>query len=57
MERDQLLEQAEAAERLAALVSFKPDKERLREQAARLRATAARYEERSWQPDLQRARG
>jgi hypothetical protein len=38
----QLLVEAETAERLAALVSYEPDKRKLRQQAARLRQEAIR---------------
>jgi hypothetical protein len=47
---DHLLSEALAAERLAALVSFGPDKARLMEQADRLRAEARAAERRSWAP-------
>lgn len=39
--RDEMIREAEAAERLAELVSYRPDKERLLRQAADLRARAA----------------
>ncbi len=38
--REQLLAEAEEAERLAALVSYRPDKERLLKRAAELRRQA-----------------
>jgi len=49
---DHLLRQAEAADRLAELVSYAPDKRRLREQAEalRLQARAAAAEPRSFRP-------
>ena len=39
---DELYERAAATEQLAAMVSFNPDKEQLRRQAAELRQEAAR---------------
>ena len=51
---EHLLRQAEAAERLADLVSYAPDKRRLREQAETLRmqakAATAADEPRSFRP-------
>lgn len=47
---DQLLQDAEAAERLAAVVSYRRDKEHLLQQAAELRRKARAAEERSWSP-------
>jgi hypothetical protein len=47
---DHLLSEALAAERLAAVVSFGPDKARLLEQAERLKAEARAAEQRSWAP-------
>lgn len=50
---DQLRREAEATERLAALVSYRPDKERLLKVACDLRERAERAqarEERSWKP-------
>jgi hypothetical protein len=38
--REELIEEAEEAERLAALVSYRPDKQRLLEKAAELRRQA-----------------
>jgi len=38
---EDLLKQAEAAEQLAAMVSYAPDKRRLQQQAQELRARAA----------------
>jgi hypothetical protein len=38
--REDLIEEAEEAERLAALVSYRPDKQRLLEKAAELRRAA-----------------
>jgi hypothetical protein len=42
MSVQQLLVEAETAERLAVLVSYEPDKRKLRQQAARLRQEAIR---------------
>lgn len=49
---EHLLKQAEAAERLAEVVSYGPDKQRLRAQAEALRnqARAAAEEPRSFRP-------
>jgi hypothetical protein len=44
----QMLSEAAAAERLAAVVSYGPDKARLLAQAATLREQASAVEERSW---------
>lgn len=49
MGRQQLIREAEAAEELAAMISFRPDKERLLGLASRLRDEAATAEERSWE--------
>lgn len=38
--REELIEEAEEAERLAALVSYRPDKQRLLKRAAELRRQA-----------------
>jgi hypothetical protein len=47
-----LLREAEAAERLALVVSYVPDKKRLMQQAQKLRAKAAApAERRSWLAD------
>jgi hypothetical protein len=48
MGRVQLLREAEAAEQLAKMISFHPDKQRLLDLAARLRHEAATLEDRSW---------
>ncbi|CAN7363720.1 hypothetical protein LJR225_002213 [Phenylobacterium sp. LjRoot225] len=48
MGREQLIREAEAAEQLAKMISFHPDKERLLGLAARLRDEAATIEVRSW---------
>jgi hypothetical protein len=49
---DQLREEADAAECLARLVSYGPDKQRLLETAQRLRNEAkVAQEKRSWGPD------
>lgn len=53
---DQLLSEAAAAERLAAVVSFAPDKARLLAQAQRLRAEAHAAEARSFAPRDVRSR-
>jgi hypothetical protein len=48
MGRKQLIREAEAAEELARMISFRPDKERLLGLAASLRSEAATIEDRSW---------
>jgi hypothetical protein len=48
MGREQLIREAEAAEELARMISFYPDKERLLGLAASLRSEAATIEDRSW---------
>ena len=47
---DQMLSEARAAERLAAMVSYGPDKARLMAQAERLKAEAQVAEARSFAP-------
>ena len=47
---DQMLTEALAAERLAAVVSYGPDKARLLAQAERLKTEAKAAEARSWAP-------
>jgi hypothetical protein len=51
MGRAQLIREAEAAEELARMISFQPDKTRLLDLAARLRHEAATLEDRSWPAD------
>jgi hypothetical protein len=51
-----MLSEAMAAERLAAVVSYAPDRARLLAQAERLRAQARAAEERSWAPHEVRSR-
>ena len=48
MGRDQLINEAAAAERLAAVVTHAADRAELLKQAGRLRQKAAALEERSW---------
>ena len=52
---EQWLREAEAVDRLADLVSFAPDKRRMRAQAEALRARAAAEEARSFQPPSDKA--
>jgi hypothetical protein len=47
---DQLINEAAAAERLAAVVSYGPDKAKLLAQAESLRREACVAEARSWKP-------
>ncbi|HYG27864.1 MAG TPA: hypothetical protein VD906_13265 [Caulobacteraceae bacterium] len=60
MQGRNLIAEAEAAERLADIVSYEPDKRRLRGVAQRLReeahAAAATPESRSWAPRQARGR-
>jgi hypothetical protein len=51
---DQMISEALAAERLAAMVSYGPDKARLLAQAERLKAEARAAEERSFAPRSKR---
>jgi hypothetical protein len=50
LERKKLIAEAEIIERVAAVVSLRPDKEALLDEAERLRARATLMEERSWEP-------
>lgn len=47
---EQLRKEAAAAEFMARVVSYQPDKERLNARAAELRGQADRLEARSWAP-------
>jgi hypothetical protein len=57
MGRKKLIAEAEIIERVAAMVSLRPDKEALLDEAERLRARAALAEERTWEPSPEAVEG